>query len=117
MVFIRQPQDTKTVNGNNAFFPCTYTGTSRVPHWLVNQTRTYLVSALPPGHSYNGTGLIVHSVDALLNATKYKCCFEFYLGEGIINDRCSSEGMLIVINESQEYGMAGIFLSLIYVKS
>ena len=103
MVFIRQPQDSKTVIGNDAFFPCTYTGITRVPHWLVNQTSTYLVSALPPRHSYNGTGLIVHNVDTSLNATKYKCCFELHLGEGVINDSCSLEGMLIIISAGQRY--------------
>ena len=97
LVFIRQPQDTKAVSGNDAFFPCTYTGTSGAPHWSVNQTRSYPVSALPSGHSHNNTGLIVHSVDISMNATEYQCCFEFHVGQGVIKPICSSVGMLIII--------------------
>ena len=97
LVFIHQPQDTKAVSGTDAFFPCTYTGTRGVPHWSVNQTRSYPVSALPSGHSHNDTGLIVHSVDISMNATKYQCCFEFHVGQGVIEPICSSVGMLIII--------------------
>ena len=97
VVFLREPQDTKAVSGNDAFFPCTYTGTGGVPHWLVNQTRTYPVSALPPRHDHNGTGLIIHSVDISMNGTKYMCCFEVHVGLGVIERICSSAGMLIII--------------------
>ena len=103
VVFVREPQDTKAVSGNDAFFPCTYTGTRGAPHWSVNQTRAYPVSALPSGHSHNDTGLIVHSVDISMNATKYQCCFEFHVGQGVIKPVCSSAGMLIIITAGQKF--------------
>lgn len=102
VVFVCEPQDTKAVSGNDAFFPCTYTGTSVVPHWSVNQTRMYPVSALPSGHRHNDTGLIVHNVDTSMNATKYQCCFEFHVGQGVIKPICSSAGMLIIITTGQK---------------
>ena len=102
MVFMHQPQDTEAVSGNDAFFPCTYTGTRGAPYWVVNQTHTYPVSALPPGHSHNGTGLIVDNVDISMNATKYQCCFEFHVGQGVIEPICSSVGMLIIITTGQK---------------
>ena len=101
VIFIHQPQDTTTVSGNDVFFPCTYTGTRGVPHWLVNQTSAHFVSALPSKHSYNGSGLIVHNVEVSMNATKYQCCFELHLGQGVIDDICSSVGMLLIINAGQ----------------
>ena len=110
VVFVREPQDTKAVSGNDAFFPCTYTGTRVVPHWSVNQTRAYPVSALPSGHSHNDTGLIVHSVDISMNATEYQCCFEFHVGQGVIKPICSSAGMLIIITTGQK------FLSFSYIR-
>ena len=113
VVFIRQPQDIKAVSGNDAFFPCTYTGTRGAPHWSVNQTRTYTVSALPSGHSHNDTGLIVHSVDTSMNATKYQCCFEFHVGQGVIKPVCSSAGMLIIITTGQKFFC--LFLHQIFV--
>ena len=98
MTFMRKPQDTKAVVGNNAFFPCIYTGTRGVPHWLINQTITHVVSQLPLGHSYNGTGLIVHNVDVSINATTYQCCFEIHTGEGFIEETCSSPPGMLIIN-------------------
>ena len=95
VTFMEQPHDTKAVVGNNAFFPCTYTGTRGVPHWMINQM-THVVSRLPSGHSYNGTGLIVHKVDVSINATTYQCCFEIHAGQGFIEQTCSSSGMLII---------------------
>ena len=103
MTFILEPQDIEVVIGNNAFFPCTYNGTRRVPHWVMDKI-TYSVSALPPGFVYNSTGLLAFTVDMSMNATKYKCCFEVHLGQGIINEICSSEGMLIINNAGERYG-------------
>ena len=102
VVFMHQPQDTEAVSGNDAFFPCIYTGTRGAPHWVVNQTRAYPVSALPSGHSHNDTGLIVHSVDISMNATKYQCCFEFHVGQGVIKPICSAVGMLTIITTGQK---------------
>ena len=93
---MHEPQDTKAVIGKNAYFPCTYIGTTGVPDWLLNQTDMHPVSALPLGHSYNGTGLIVHHVNISMNATRYQCCFEAHVGQGVIDYICSSVGMLII---------------------
>jgi len=95
VTFMQQPQDTKAVVGSDVFFPCTYTGTRGVPHWLINQF-IHVVSQLPSGHSYNGTGLIIHQVDVFMNATEYQCCFELHTGQGVIKKTCSSAGMLII---------------------
>ena len=92
---MQQPQDTKTIVGSNVFFPCTFTGTRGAPHWLINQIR-HVVSQLPLGHSYNGTGLIVHRVGVSMNATEYQCCFSIYTGRGEFEPTCSSAGMLII---------------------
>ena len=97
-----QPQDVKTVIGNSAFFPCTYTGTRGVPHWSVNQTDSYPDGALPSKHIYNGTGLIVRNVDMSMNATSYKCCFEVEVHPGAIEEICSSTGMLIIITSGKK---------------
>ena len=96
VIFIRQPNNTEAAIGKSVFFPCTYNGTRGAPHWVVNQTHTYLVSALPSGHSHNGTGLIVDNVDISMNATKYQCCFEGPVGLGVIEQICSSAGTLII---------------------
>ena len=96
VIFIHQPHNTEATIGKSAFFPCTYNGTRGAPHWVVNQTHTHLVSALPSGHSHNGTGLIVDNVDISMNATEYQCCFEGPVGLGVIEQICSSAGTLII---------------------
>ena len=91
---MQQPQDTKAVVGSNVFFPCTYIGTRGVPRWIIKTS--HVVSQLPLGHSYNGTGLMVHGVDVFMNATQYQCCFVIHTGQGVLESICSSAGMLFI---------------------
>ena len=63
--------------GMDAFFACTYKGTSAVPRWKINNV-TFVTSALPPRHSYNGSGLALISVDLPLNKNSYSCFFAVY---------------------------------------
>ena len=89
--------------GMNAFFPCSYNGTTAAPTWRINNSISHN-NKLPPKHSYNGSGLVVSNVDCSLNMTSYSCFFNVYVGGGQFMDFNSSTGFLIITR--------GLFISL-----
>ena len=95
IVFLQQPKNVTVNEDTDAFFPCTYNGTYGVPTWRINNN-DFVTSGLPPKHSYNGTGLVVHNVDFSLNNYSYSCFFEVYGGQGQISDIESNTGFLNV---------------------
>ena len=73
-MFLQEPKNVTVAERMDAFFAYSYRGTSGVPSWRINDT-VFVISALPPKHSYNGSGLVVNSVDLSLNMTSYTCFF------------------------------------------
>ena len=67
-MFLQEPKNVTVAERMDAFFAYSYRGTSGVPSWRINDT-VFVISALPPKHSYNGSGLVVNSVDLSLNMT------------------------------------------------
>ena len=95
IVFSQEPKNVTVFEGMDAFFPCTYHGTSGIPTWRITNT-SFATSALPPRHSYNGSGLVVSSVNLSLNMSSYSCFFSVYVGGGQFVDVNSSTGFLII---------------------
>ena len=94
IVFIQQPKNVTVSEGTDAFFPCSYRGTSGVPAWRINND-DFVTSALPPRHSYNGSGLVVSNVDLSVNRNSYTCFFTVYIN-GQFMDIKSNTGFLII---------------------
>ena len=93
--FSQEPKNVTVFEGMDAFFPCSYHGTSGIPTWRIGKT-SFTTSALPPKHLYNGSGLVVSSADLSLNMNSYSCFFSVYVGEGQFMDINSSIGFLII---------------------
>ena len=81
--------------GADAFFACTYHGTTGVPVWRITNN-VFVTSALPPRHSYNGSGLVVSNVDLSLNMNSYSCFFNVHIGRGRFVDIESTTGFLVI---------------------
>ena len=94
IVFIQQPQNVTVSEGADAFFPCSYLGTSGVPSWKINN-KVFVTSPLPSRHLYNGSGLVVSNVDLSLNMSSYSCFFTVYIN-GEFMDIKSNTGFLII---------------------
>ena len=94
-MFLQEPKNVTVAERTDAFFACSYRGTSGVPSWRINNT-VFVISALPPKHSYNGSGLVVSSVDLSLNMTSYTCFFSVYIGGGEFEDIQSNTGFVII---------------------
>lgn len=77
----RQPTDVYSIPGSDAFFPCTYTGVTAQlhPQWLYNG-QLFLSNNPPPGHCYNGTGIIVENIDQSMHLSTYQCIFDLVIG-------------------------------------
>ena len=95
IVFLQQPKNVTVNENTDAFFPCTYNGTYDVPTWRINNN-VFVTSGVPPKHSYNGTGLVVHNVDFSLNNYSYSCFFVVHAGQGLFMDIESNTGFLNV---------------------
>ena len=95
IVFLQEPKNVTVAERMDAFFACTYRGTSGVPTWKIADN-TFVTNALPPKHSYNGSGLVVNSVDLSLNMTSYACFFSEFIGGGQFSDITSNTGFLII---------------------
>ena len=95
IVFLQEPNNVTVVEGMDAFFPCTYHGTSGVPDWRI-ANNDFVISTLPHKHSYNGSGLVVSNVDLSLNMNSYSCFFSVYQGEGKFMEIESTTGFLII---------------------
>ena len=80
VTFLEQPTNISAVIKGQAYFPCRYTGTNKVPAWnIINTNREasqYTATTLPPFHYFNGTGLLITRVTESLNLTTYSCFFE-----------------------------------------
>ena len=94
IVFLQEPKNVTVAEGMDAFFACTYLGTSGVPVWRI-ANHEFVASTLPPRHSYNGSGLVVTNVDWSLNMNSYSCFFSVYQG-GKFMDIESTTGFLII---------------------
>ena len=94
-MFLQEPKNVTVVESTDAFFACSYTGTSDVPSWKIAGI-IFVTSALPPKHSYNGSGLVVSNVDLSLNMSSYACFFSEYIGRGRFRDIESNTGFLII---------------------
>ena len=94
-MFLQEPKNVTVIERMDAFFACSYRGTSGVPAWKIAR-ETFVTNSLPPKHSYNGSGLVVSSVDLSMNMTSYACFFSVYIGRGQFGDIESSTAFLIV---------------------
>ena len=92
IVFLQQPKNVTVFEGITTFFACTYGGINVVPRWRINN-EVFVASALPRGHSYHRSGLVISSVDLSLNMTSYSCFFTVYQG-GRLMDVESTTGFL-----------------------
>ena len=95
IVFLQEPKNVTVSEGAEAFFACTYHGTTGVPVWRITNN-VFVTSALPPRHSYNGTGLVVRNVDLSLNMNSYSCFFNVHIGGGRFVDIESTTGFLVI---------------------
>ena len=95
IMFLQEPRNVTVSEGADAFFPCTYHGTTGVPDWRISNN-VFVTSVLPPRHSYNGSGLLVRNVDLSLNVTPYTCLFTVFVEGGQISDIESSTGFLLI---------------------
>ena len=75
ILYINEPRDICVSEGEDGFFPCTYTGTLAVPRWRINND-VFSTSTIPAQHFYNGTGLLVVSVSTAMNMYKYTCILD-----------------------------------------
>ena len=83
IVFLQEPKNITVFEGISAFFACTYEGIDVAPRWRINN-QTFVANALPDGHSYNRSGLVVSSVDLSLNMTSYCCFLSVIQGGGFV---------------------------------
>ena len=95
IMFLEEPRNVTVSEGTDAFFACTSNDTSGVPTWRI-ANHEFATSALPPRYFYNGSGLVVSSVDLSLNMTSYSCFYIVYVTEGLFVDIKSTTGFLYV---------------------
>ena len=95
ITFLQEPKNVTVPEGADTFFACTYNGTTGVPVWRITNN-VFVTSALPPRHSYNGSGLVVSNVDLLLNMNSYSCFFNVHIGRGRFVDIESTTGFLVI---------------------
>ena len=95
IVFLQEPKNVTVAERMDAFFACSYRGTSEVPAWRISNNE-FVTSALPERHSYNGSGLVITSVDLSLNMTSYACFFSVYVGRGQFEEIESDTGFLVI---------------------
>ena len=95
IVFLQEPKNVTVAEMTDAFFACSFHGTSEVPSWRISNN-DFVTSALPTRHSYNGSGLVISSVDFSLNMTSYACFFSVYVGRGQFEEIESDTGFLTV---------------------
>ena len=95
IVFLQEPKNVTVLEGADAFFACTYHGTTGVPVWRIAND-VFVASALPARHSYNGSGLVISNVDLSLNMNSYSCFFSIHIGGGQFMDIESTTGFLVI---------------------
>ena len=82
VVFLEEPRNTCILEGEDAYLPCVYTGTSTLPHWTINGN-VYSTNRLPAPYYYNGTGLVVNGATSSQNRTTYTCLIQVQTSEGV----------------------------------
>lgn len=106
IVFSNEPQDENVTIGMDAFFSCTVieniTMTEYIPIWKITtsgSSRDYHERDLElPFYTYNGSGLIVHNVNATADGSLYACCFSSFIPSEVrFSQTCSRAGRLNVI--------------------
>ena len=104
--YLQQPKNVTVFEGMDAFFACSYIGINAVPRWRITN-QIFVSGALPPRYSYNGSGLVISSVDSSLNMTSYSCFFSVYQEGRFINIQ-STTGYLII---------AGLFTNVLIYRT
>ena len=107
ITFLSQPQNLTVGIGEDAFFPCTYSGTTTSPVWRIGDN-TYTLRDLPVNHNFNNSGLIVAEVNSSNNGWAYSCHFTFFRREEYewITIE-STRGFLTVVNPSNSVATMG----------
>lgn len=99
MHFVNEPQNQCAVEGENVYFPCTYTGTTLLPKWRINDNE-YTISTLPLFHHFDGAGILVTSVSSTMNLSRYTCFFNNQIMSNtailtIVESKLSELGLLV----------------------
>lgn len=81
VVFTSEPRDVCVAEGMEAFFPCTYNGTSAQSFWRINEM-IRSSARLPLKHRLNRTGLVVNA-DSTLNMSTYSCSLQIPTSDGV----------------------------------
>ena len=102
IVFLQEPKNVTVSEGADAFFACIYHGTTGVPVWRIAND-VFVASALPPRHSYNGSGLVISNVDFSQNMNSYSCFFNVHIGGGQFMDIESTTGFLVIAGLQHYY--------------
>lgn len=77
----RQPRNLTAVVGSSVFIPCEFSGVGRVrPYWRHNDNELFHTLDLPPGYSFNDSGLIINEITASMNMSSYSCYLDLYDG-------------------------------------
>ena len=98
--FQLQPADQKVMEGEDALFRCTYTGTTAAPLVAI-AGELFSLSNLPRKYSFSGLGIKVTNVDLSMNGTAIACGFEYYdVNSGTLEQCYSSTGVLYVVKLS-----------------
>ena len=72
MEFISEPQDVCILEGQDAYFVCTYSGTTNSPHWNISGN-VYSRNQLPYPFQTIGTTLVIRGVVASMNKLTISC--------------------------------------------
>ena len=69
-----EPADTYVMKGDSAYFNCSYTGTSDLPLWIINDIY-YIIGSYPPRHEYYSLNQFLELYNTQLtdNGTTYRC--------------------------------------------
>ena len=66
--------------GSDVFIPCEFSGAGQaLPHWRHNSDMFYSLS-VPPGHTFNGSGLIVSNIQESMDMDSYSCFIDLFNG-------------------------------------
>lgn len=77
-----EPQDVCILEGRDAFFPCTYNGTSTQSLWRINGS-VHSTTRLPINHRFNNSGLVVKA-DVSLNMSTYSYLIQVLTADGVM---------------------------------
>ena len=79
--WIRQPRNLTAVIGSDVFIPCEFSGVGHIrPYWRHNNNELFHTLDLPPGYSFNNSGLIINEIMASMNMSSYSCYLDLFDG-------------------------------------